>query len=584
MTGWKFIKSITIKNVKGIKCKTFEFKQNFLYPNRPNIFVAPNGFGKSSISAAFKSLTKMGMRLQKNEYRNADSNNSPFLSIVLSDGKKNEKLLFADIDTNIIDDVFDIEVINSPLKAKKRSLGGASTIAVIDVEPVIIRKLPELSFWQYSLSKYKQTLNGDIDAFKDLEDLFSNPFFICEVREQVDYKKINQVRKQKIIANFKKELLGINFNQSNNTAYNKLIKIDEIIQTKEIIKKYDAKYSDNDAYIQALQVLEIFNLISPNDLSILYKNCQYEIVKNKFKQQISVFDNLWLKLNIQENKGKFYAELPNPSLISNGQRDILSFISKLIKFELKTTSKQNKILIIDEIFDYLDEANLVAAQYYLCKFIDVARVSNKNLYVIIMTHLDPKLISSYCFNNHKMHLYYLNNEKASPTNRDLEKLLINRDIKDNLTQNESDKIAKYFLHFHPNKNYDLTRLTNKLNIVSSLLHKSDFIKYIEKQFEYYKKGNIKYDPLAVCCYVRIVIEKKIYEKLDKASKKEFLNIHKTNDRLNFAVAKNIYVPELYYLLSLIYNEALHCKQNYDNYTRLYSKLDNQIIKNMILEI
>lgn len=123
MTGWKFIKSITIKNVKGIECKTFEFKQNFLYPNRPNIFVVPNGFGKSSISAAFKSLTKMGMRLQKNEYRNADSNNSPFLSIVLSDGKKNEKLLFADIDTNIIDDVFDIEVINSPLKAKKRSLG-----------------------------------------------------------------------------------------------------------------------------------------------------------------------------------------------------------------------------------------------------------------------------------------------------------------------------------------------------------------------------------------------------------------------------------------------------------------------------
>lgn len=299
MTGWKFIKSITIKNVKGIKCKTFEFKQNFLYPNRPNIFVAPNGFGKSSISAAFKSLTKMGMRLQKNEYRNADSNNSPFLSIVLSDGKKNEKLLFADIDTNIIDDVFDIEVINSPLKAKKRSLGGASTIAVIDVEPVIIRKLPELSFWQYSLSKYKQTLNGDIDAFKDLEDLFSNPFFICEVREQVDYKKINQVRKQKIIANFKKELLGINFNQSNNTAYNKLIKIDEIIQTKEIIKKYDAKYSDNDAYIQALQVLEIFNLISPNDLSILYKNCQYEIVKinlnNKFQYLIIYGLNLIFK-------------------------------------------------------------------------------------------------------------------------------------------------------------------------------------------------------------------------------------------------------------------------------------------------
>ena len=41
------INSITIENVKGIE--RLEIKQT-IQPNRPNILVAPNGFGKSSIA------------------------------------------------------------------------------------------------------------------------------------------------------------------------------------------------------------------------------------------------------------------------------------------------------------------------------------------------------------------------------------------------------------------------------------------------------------------------------------------------------------------------------------------------------
>lgn len=47
------INSITIENVKGIE--RLEIKQT-IQPNRPNILVAPNGFGKSSIAIAFNSL------------------------------------------------------------------------------------------------------------------------------------------------------------------------------------------------------------------------------------------------------------------------------------------------------------------------------------------------------------------------------------------------------------------------------------------------------------------------------------------------------------------------------------------------
>ena len=56
------IDKIEIKNVKGIH--ELEIKQSIL-PNRPNILVASNGYGKSSIAIAFKSLNNKGICLSK---------------------------------------------------------------------------------------------------------------------------------------------------------------------------------------------------------------------------------------------------------------------------------------------------------------------------------------------------------------------------------------------------------------------------------------------------------------------------------------------------------------------------------------
>ncbi|MFH0759445.1 MAG: hypothetical protein V2B15_19315 [Bacteroidota bacterium] len=49
------IKSIEVTNVKGISNKLLKLD---LEPNKPNILVAPNGFGKSSIGIAFDSLRR----------------------------------------------------------------------------------------------------------------------------------------------------------------------------------------------------------------------------------------------------------------------------------------------------------------------------------------------------------------------------------------------------------------------------------------------------------------------------------------------------------------------------------------------
>ena len=70
------ITRIEIRNVKGIGSTTENCNYNFeISPNKPNILVAPNGFGKSSFSVAFKSLQPGKIVLEKeNCYKNNELN------------------------------------------------------------------------------------------------------------------------------------------------------------------------------------------------------------------------------------------------------------------------------------------------------------------------------------------------------------------------------------------------------------------------------------------------------------------------------------------------------------------------------
>ncbi|OQB82063.1 MAG: hypothetical protein BWX87_00366 [Bacteroidetes bacterium ADurb.Bin123] len=64
------IKSIEITNVKGIGNHNFQLD---LIPNKPNVLVAPNGFGKSSFGVAFDSLRRNKIELDAKNYHNDNS-------------------------------------------------------------------------------------------------------------------------------------------------------------------------------------------------------------------------------------------------------------------------------------------------------------------------------------------------------------------------------------------------------------------------------------------------------------------------------------------------------------------------------
>ena len=68
------IKSITIKNVRGIGEKTIELG---MLPNKPSLLIAPNGSGKSSFAFAFQWLNRLKMKLNVDDAYNGDINNKP---------------------------------------------------------------------------------------------------------------------------------------------------------------------------------------------------------------------------------------------------------------------------------------------------------------------------------------------------------------------------------------------------------------------------------------------------------------------------------------------------------------------------
>ncbi|WP_259364949.1 hypothetical protein [Pseudomonas sp. 5Ae-yellow] len=117
----KRMDKIAITNVKGIESSVFDVQ---LIPNKPTLVVAPNGFGKSSITAAFGSLRSKRMELDKDERHKGAEDLHPSLKIsyTMQDGSKIEKE--ANHIKNELAAIFGVHVINSQLVSKAKKIGG----------------------------------------------------------------------------------------------------------------------------------------------------------------------------------------------------------------------------------------------------------------------------------------------------------------------------------------------------------------------------------------------------------------------------------------------------------------------------
>jgi hypothetical protein len=573
------IKTIEIKKIKGIESTKFELN---IIPNKPSLLVAPNGFGKSSMAIGFNSMNNNKIKLaDENCYEN-NVKNLPEIHIEYRKPDGAVCNLVATNNTNSIKDEFDWFVVNSRLKPKGiGSQYGTATARLEIAEVVVVDNIPDnISFKDlYPLQVFKTRFGINHKILPNLQNsIFQKQTLINKISEH--YEDLERANGQRIKQSIDNIITQINTQSGNEQQLkswiteNCLKDLQAINYLNNIAMTLNETINDEiKSYLAAIQFIWLYN----KDKDNFKKACEYnnyKLEKQRLDGQIKSFNSTWKDLKTTEIKGKLVVKFPKATDISNGERDILTFISMLFRARQRLKKKAN-ILIIDEIFDYLDDANLIAAQYYITQFITEYKESGKDLYPLILTHLNPLYFKNYAFKDQKV--YYLD-KSAKKVDENLIKLLRNRD-----NSTIKDDVSKYLLHYNSDKINKRSEF-KVLQLKETWGEGDNFANFVNEHKDDYLNGN-PYDPFAVCCALRLKVEELAYNQLDSEGKRtKFIETHKTREKLDCAGKFGAKVPETHYLLGIIYNEAMHWKENQDNVSPVASKLENLVIQNMIKEV
>jgi len=574
------IKKIQITNIKGIEAKSFELD---ILANRPSLLVAPNGFGKSSFAAAFLSLLQNKISVHEDHQHKSDADLEPKLNIEYEDADGHIHSLEADGGKNEIKEHFSWFVINNQIKAKGvgRNFGGHNVVsASISVDPVVlIDTIPEKKNFGYSNAQQKKEFGKNGKVLPDISKYLENSTFVRAIGEKYgQMDRVGQVRNQQKINGV---IAAINLQQGSADQLrcwfhaNKLGDFEQIAPLKEVADLImDSNLGVTDRYIAFLAVLQLHKLYCYDKAKFrqAQKYVCYEFEKLEYTQMLAAFNTSWCRIAPREDRRKLIVEFPKAKHISNGQRDVITFVALLYRAQNKLNG-QNSILVIDEVFDYLDDANLVAVQYYITKMIDKYKTEGRRLYPLILTHLNPYYFKNFVFSKQKV--YFLDRRKIQ-SKPSLVKLLKNRE-----NASIQDDVSKHLLHYHPS-NINKRAEFEALNLSATWGEGKNFNLFITEECRKYINEEEGFDPLAICCAVRIKAEEYAYQQLlDQAHRDAFITTFKTREKLSFAEGVGALVPEYFYLLGVIYNEGMHWQEGQDNISPVAAKLENNTIKALI---
>lgn len=572
------LRVIEIENIKGIKQRKFELN---IIPDKPSLLVAPNGFGKSSFATAFNSMNNSRIKLHDDDLHYEDATKLPKITIEYEKKDRTIVNLEATNSTNTISREIDYFVINNQVKPKGiGSRFGTATARLEISDIVLVDRIPENVVFIYSNTNSRTQFGQNSKVIPNISSILSNLKLVEKLSE--NYQALQRANGTKIKQKIKSIINNINTQNGTQEVLLSWIEANELNNLKQIdylstignlINEFDTGFTETQNYLAAIQLIELYD-----QNANAFKNAcifsNYRLDKQRFDTTLTTFNCTWKNIRSSERQGKLVVKFPKAISISNGQRDILTFISMLFRAK-QHLKKDTNILVIDEVFDYLDDANLTAAQFYITSLIDSFKDNGKRIYPLILTHLNPNYFKNFTFSNQKV--YYL--EKSNiQVNQQIVKLLRNRS--DAIIKGDVDK---YLLHFHP------TTISKReefraLSLPEKWGEEKNFVEFLNNEVTNYLNG-CPYDPFAVCGALRIKIEEIAHNKLQTSeAKTEFLAIHKTRKKLKKAEEFGVVSPESHYLLGIIYNEGMHWKENQDNVSPIASKLENLVIKKLIKDV
>lgn len=576
------IKSIHITNVRGLRDHKVDLN---MIPNKPSLLVAPNGSGKSSFAFAFQWLNRVRMKLNKDDAFLGDENNKPSMVIETTDP---DLILRADETKNEIIKQFGIYVINSGLTAVSPRIheGFAMGKAHLSVpEVVMIDNLPD-----------NVQINDDFDNVYSVEDAPLG--YYPAINSQLTDNKFMAGLDVVSLRCTKRPMDLINSFIERSKTYvgtietrHAMIESDDYDKLKSIpaidyaVDRFRIKLPDDNNVKLLLRAVRLVTLYNRNkdDFEARIAYAIYKEKEQACRELFMALRQTWKGIAPHKVGDKVSLKIGDAQRISNGERDIMVFLANLYKAKSSFT-KENNILIIDEVFDYLDDANLMAAQYYITHLIKDLHREGKNIFPIILSHLNPDYYNQhYSFKDLKV--YYLCPLPHPHASDNMLTLLRRRkELSIMAGPGAEEDISKYMLHFHKDYSKDMTAFIT--GCPSQWGDINVFKQYCLNHLEAYLQNNT-YDSLAVCVALREIIESRVYLNLQTDEQKDgFLTKHGTPARLQFAEEHGVNVPELYYLLGNIYNDPMHVdnKNNKLITQTLYSRLENNTIRNMIKSV
>lgn len=595
MEEYKPIESISIKNIKGFGDPATTIKVN-IKPNKVNILYAPNGFGKSSITAAFNSLKPHSLDVPKELKHHKDDTLECEFSIVF-DGET----LSANKEKNDIQTEFLTFVINCRLNPVSvlHNMGKFSTSSgYLDVKDIIVQNSipPQVGvYYKYNTIKSDFGICGKV--LSNIDKLLSDRNFLKALPatfESLDSFCAAKKRVQ-ILDNIKATI-----NAKKGTATDIISELQpELFLALNAEEKYLVFIAALNPFIADASDFERFSLFY--QLLYLRKRCRAELKKaieradyeaflENYNNNLHMLDSTWKGIRAIESDGKLVVKYPQADEISNGQRDVLTLVSQLIAFSSKISDEKKYILIIDEVFDYLDDANTIAAQYYLSSFL---KKHKNNIYLCLMTHLNPYTFRNYIFNKKVVNDVYLCNNVPCASDAMMAFIAfrqkLDRKVGEQMVLYEN--LSHDLFHYNPVK-VDYTTAINKFKSHKDLKPtwgKTNVLHQIlVEETNKYLSGNQSYDPYAVAIALRLRIEKKLYDKLPDEYKADFVEQKMTKNKFTYCEEHGVIIPDVYNIINAIHNEADHLSYNdsrgeFEEKTMVY-KLQNNVVLNIIRKL
>lgn len=573
------IKSIHIKNVRGLGDRLIELN---MIPNKPSLLVAPNGSGKSSFAFAFQWLNRQRMKLNVDDAYMGDINNKPSMQLELIEPNE---ILTADENQNEIARKFGIYVINSGLTAVSPGIrnGFAMGKARLSVpEVVLIDNIPSNPPVNDDFEEAYAIQNPPVGYYPVINTELSDTDFLVNLDTQGirctqrPLTKINSfVERSKSYSGTRDE----RHSKIETNDYADMIAIPAISVAVEYFKRGYPNDRNAKLLLRAVRLVTLYNR-NKEGIEKKIEYAQYRCQLQSCRELFATLRQTWNNITPHKEGTKVSLKIGDAQRVSNGERDIMIFIANLYKAKSALT-KENNILIIDEVFDYLDDANLMAAQYYITGFIKQLKAEGKNIFPIILSHLNPDYYNQhYSFKDLKV--YYLCPLPHPNASDNMITLLRRRkELSEHVGRGNEEDISKYMLHFHNDYSKDMSPLIN--GCPAKWGNIQNFKTYCVSQLDNYL-GNTTYDPLGICVALREIIEGRVYNELKTPQQREdFLAKHGTPYKLDYAEEQGVNVPELYYLLGNIYNDPMHVdnKSNKLITQTLYSRLENNTVRNMI---